>query len=284
MIVKSDTVLAKQVQKNNSLQQDSLLDQSVALQSYMQELLNEVSWVEPGATEEVIATQVSNALPAQVKVASTISPIESEPCASTHLQTLAELEEELDCDKTSLLEENSKPSFEVSIHTSVPAERVEEIGSGEESELTNEVNIPAWAGTSFRALYAKHGNLKLVMPLMHVQTVLKAKELVPVEGPLSAFVGYVQVGAQRIPVLDLNSLNSGAEKIEADAITSSDKGYVAIAEDHAVGLYFTEIDDTYEVDSNVVNWCCNDSMVWIAGIDSQNLSIIVDFNRLCDLL
>ncbi len=284
MIVKLDTKITEKPAQKSSRQKDSLVDQSVALQSYMQELLNEVSWSEPDEDHEIIAKQTSTRLQQQAIPDVSISPVERENFTHTPLQTLAELEEEMVSGDTSLPRETLNTPFDVNSQKPFQAENIEEVAGGEEPDLISETNIPAWAGTSFRALYAKHGNLKLVMPLVHVQTVLKAKELVPIEGPLSAFIGYVQLGAQRIPVLDLNSLNSGAEKIEANVIASNDKGYVAIAEDHAVGLYFTDIDDTYEVESDGVNWCCNDSMVWIAGIDSQNLSIIVDFNRLCDLL
>jgi len=253
-----------------------LLDQNIALQSYMQELLNEVTWSVTEKIEEPVITDVSEGQVHQLTTDSEPKPAETshedQLVAGAKLQTLADLEAEL----VPVLDQPYVEADEVEIQ-----EESYEVAADDGIET----KVPAWAGHSFRALYAKHGDLKLVMPLVHVQTVLKAKALVPVKGPLPAFMGYVQHGAQRIPVLDLNALNGTLEKSEADDISTTGKGYIAIAEDHVVGLYFTEINDTHEVDSNAISWRCNDdSVIWIAGVDSENLSIIVDFNRLCELL
>jgi len=255
-------------------QKKPLLDQSIALQSYMQELLNEVVWSEPELEPGIkqASSDIASVNTGSIDEVSYVEPplkISRDilPPAGKKLQTLADLEAEFDPE--------------------VEASQID--GSGESVvrslvENSDAGHTPVWAGDSFRALYARHGSLKLVMPLVHVKTVLKAKELVRVEEPLSAFIGYVQHGTQRIPVLDLSALNGAIEKPQSGDAEEF-RGYVAIAEDHAVGLYFKEINDTHEIQTQAVNWRFNDeSATWIAGIEPQNLSIIVDFNRLCDLL
>ena len=247
-----------------------LMDQKMAVQTYLQELLNEVTWSEPPAPQKVVEPQGS------LQESETQSSELRSPKISTP-QTVAQLE-----------------SFEAELSNEVVAiedinnaQNLEEIEPDSDKERNGftQANIPHWAGDSFRALYARHGRLRLVMPLVQVQTVLKAKELVRVNGPLEVFIGYVQRGAQRIPVLDVNALNGSSEKSKTDDINSIDSGFVAIAENHTVGLYFSKIDDTQEVKSDQISWRCNDeSAHWIAGVNADNLSIIVDFTRLCDLL
>lgn len=247
-----------------------LLNQEMAVQSYLQELLNEVTWSEPPAPQK-------DPEPEQSPEESAILTSEASSSLMSGLQTVSQLEA-LEAETTHEI---------LTTEESNNAQKIEGIEPALENKRNefNESNIPPWAGDSFRALYARHGRLKLVMPLVQVQTVLKAKELVRVNGPLDVCVGYVQHGTRRIPVLDVNALNGSSEKSKTDDITSMDSGYVAVAENHTVGLYFSKIDDTHEVHSAQISWRCNDeSAHWIAGVNADNLSIIVDFTRLCDLL
>ncbi len=268
--------------ENQDEQEKPLLAQTVALQSYMQELLNEVTWTEPEIkSEEDPVLSEANATSVMTKNKTSHADISIEidrdilPLAGAKLQTLADLEAEF---APEVVKDDAEASIEL------PVSPIVEAWGESKDSTTGRAAPPEWAQDSFRALYATHGNLKLIMPLVHVQTVLKAKELVRVEGPLSAFIGYVQYDLQRIPVLDLNALDGAIENCDADDIEAIG-GYVAIAENHAVGLYFREINDTHEIETKAVNWRCNDgSGSWVAGVDPQNLSIIVDFNCLCGLL
>ena len=230
-----------------ALDENKLLDQSVALQSYMQELLNEVTWQEPEL--EAVSEPEPNSEPVPV-------------LPTPQVQTLAELEAEFD---------DERYCEDIAVETT----QNKTIGHSQ----------PDWARNSFHALHAAHGRLRMLLPLVHVQTVLRATELVRVSGPLTVLVGYVQQGSNRIPVLDLNNLNEVTEKEQSDDIESEKEGYVAIAEDCSVGLYFKSINDTQEVDSKSISWRCRDDLVtWIAGVDPENLSVVVDINFLRDLL
>lgn len=246
-----------------------LMEQQLALHSYLEEMLSEVPDYIEEVKEVARPRPVPVATPAPVE---TPEPVAEAPVVEAKVGVEPEIKVE---EKVEIVE----PVVE-KVQEEVQVEVAPEVKPREE-------NVPEWAEQEFQCLLFNVAGIMLAVPLVKLNGVIPWKdEITPMPGHSDAFLGLLRHLDINVKVMDAAQIIlPAAQKASLGKDPSERIEKIILMDEGRWGLACDEVGEVVTLNKNDVRWRTpQGKRPWLAGTVSERLCAILDTDVFAKML
>lgn len=149
-----------------------------------------------------------------------------------------------------------------------------------ESEVEQELGMPAWAEEEFQALLFRVAGLTLAVPLVELNGVqaIELEQITPMPGHVAWYLGLTQYRERSVPVIDTALLVLPEDRLaQLTAAPEERLGHIVYIGEGRWGLACDEVSDVISLSQDQVRWrSSRTKRRWLAGTVIDHMCALID--------
>lgn len=250
-----------------------IVQQELALDSYLQTLLAEIPTDLPDEMPVVVAPVVTKPAPKTVPVVVKLEPVPPKPVPTEPVRQLP---------AAPLQVEQVKPLMVIPPPSPVATEQVTAVSAPETKKLHALSLMPDWSRGEFQALFFRIEHLILAVPLTELsRTLLFTRKPTKIPNQPTWFLGLLQDQDKKIGILDTGQLIFGKLRGSQRDLTAQPFSCLLVSGDGNWGLACDEILSVGKLSPDKVRWrTYRQKRPWLIGTVTEELTAVIDIVQL----